>query len=47
MVITSMDIKLLYFLKRTFPPLYDLVLRFMTWFLDRTLKRDSLSSIHR
>ena len=43
MVITSMDIKLLYLLKRTFPPLYDLVLRFMTWFLDRTLTRDSLS----
>ncbi len=44
MVITSLDIKLLYFLKRTFPPMYDLVLRFMTWFLDRTLTRDSLSS---
>lgn len=43
MVITSMDIKLLYLLKRIFPPMYDLVLRFMTWFLDRTLTRDSLS----
>ncbi|MBN2025809.1 MAG: SDR family oxidoreductase [Actinobacteria bacterium] len=44
MVITSMDIKLLYFLKRTFPPLYGMVLRFMTWFLDRSLTRESLSS---
>jgi NADP-dependent 3-hydroxy acid dehydrogenase YdfG len=44
MVITTMDIKLLYLLKRFFPPLYGLILRFMTWFLDRTLTRDSLSS---
>ncbi len=44
MVITSMDIKLLYFLKRTFPPLYGLVLRFMTWFVDSILTRESLSS---
>lgn len=43
MVITSMDIKLLYLLKRTFPPLYGLILRFMTWILDRTLTRDSFS----
>lgn len=42
MVITSLDIKLLYLLKRTFPPLYGLILRFMTWFLDTTLTRDSL-----
>ena len=42
MVITSADIKLLYFLKRTFPPMYRLVLRFMTWFMDRTLTRDHM-----
>jgi NAD(P)-dependent dehydrogenase (short-subunit alcohol dehydrogenase family) len=42
MVITSADIKLLYFLKRTFPPVYRLVLRFMTWFMDRTLTRDHM-----
>jgi len=39
MVITSTDIKLLYFLKRAFPPAYRLVMRFMTWFVDRTLTR--------
>jgi short-subunit dehydrogenase len=42
MVITSMDIKLLYFLKRTLPPAYDLVLRVMTWLVDKVLTRDSL-----
>lgn len=44
MVITSADIKLLYLLKRVFPPAYDLVMRFMTWFVDRTLTRESLRS---
>jgi NAD(P)-dependent dehydrogenase (short-subunit alcohol dehydrogenase family) len=44
MVITSMDIKLLYLLKRTFPPMYGLVMRFMTWFVDRTLTRDNINS---
>lgn len=39
MVITSTDIKFLYFLKRAFPPAYRLVMRFMTWFVDRTLTR--------
>lgn len=39
MVITSADIKLLFFLKHTFPPAYRLVMRFMTWFMDRTLTR--------
>lgn len=39
MVITSADIKLLYLLKRTFPPAYRLVMRFMTWAMDRTLTR--------
>lgn len=43
MVITSMDIKLLYLLKRMSPPAYDLVLRFMTWLMDRVLTRGSLS----
>jgi NAD(P)-dependent dehydrogenase (short-subunit alcohol dehydrogenase family) len=42
MVITTLDIKLLYFLKRTFPPMYRQVLRFMTWFMDRTLTRTTL-----
>jgi short-subunit dehydrogenase len=41
MVITPLDIKLLYFLKRTFPPMYRLVLRFFTWFMDRTLTRST------
>ncbi|MEW6553742.1 MAG: SDR family oxidoreductase [Actinomycetota bacterium] len=42
MVITSPDIKLLYLLKRTFPPLYHLVMRIMTWLVDMVLTRDSL-----
>jgi NAD(P)-dependent dehydrogenase (short-subunit alcohol dehydrogenase family) len=42
MVITSLDIKLLYFLKHAFPPMYRLILRFMTWFMDRTLTRTTL-----
>jgi len=41
MVITSPDIKLLYLLKRVFPPAYDLVMRFMTWSLDRVLTRNT------
>jgi NAD(P)-dependent dehydrogenase (short-subunit alcohol dehydrogenase family) len=41
MVITTLDIKLLYFLKRTFPPMYRSVLRFMTWFMDRALTRSA------
>jgi NAD(P)-dependent dehydrogenase (short-subunit alcohol dehydrogenase family) len=43
MVITTSDIKLLYLLKRVAPPIYDLVLRFMTWSMDRVLTRNSLS----
>ncbi|MFH1150788.1 MAG: SDR family oxidoreductase [Actinomycetota bacterium] len=43
MVITSADIKLLYFLKRTFPPAYLLVMRFMTWAMDRMLTRKELT----
>jgi NAD(P)-dependent dehydrogenase (short-subunit alcohol dehydrogenase family) len=39
MVITSADIKLLYFLKQTFPPMYRLVMRFMAWAMDRALTR--------
>lgn len=42
MVITSLDIKLLYLLKRLFPPMYDLIMRLMTWLVDRTLTRESL-----
>ena len=44
MVITSADIKLLYFLKRTFPPMYRLILGFMTWLMDRTLTRSNTTS---
>lgn len=44
MVITSLDIKLLYLLKRVCPPLYHLVMRFMTWCVDRVLTRETLSS---
>ncbi len=39
MVITSLDIKLLYFLKKFLPPMYRLVMRFMTWAMDRVLTR--------
>jgi len=45
MVITSLDIKLLFLLKRVCPPVYDLVMRFMTWCMDRVLTRSSLSSL--
>lgn len=44
MVITTTDIKLLYLLKRTFPPLYRLVMRFMTWCVDKVLTRNTISS---
>ncbi len=43
MVFTSADVKLLYLLKRVFPPGYDLVMRFMTWCMDRFLTRNSLT----
>lgn len=43
MVITSLDIKLLYMLKRVFPPMYRLVMRVMTTLLDRVLTRRSFS----
>jgi NADP-dependent 3-hydroxy acid dehydrogenase YdfG len=43
MVITTTDIKLLYFLKRTFPPMYRLVMRIMTWAMDRTLTRTTFT----
>lgn len=42
MVITHTDVKLLYLLKRLSPPLYNLVMRFMTWYMDRFLTRESL-----
>jgi NAD(P)-dependent dehydrogenase (short-subunit alcohol dehydrogenase family) len=44
MVITAADVKLLYLLKRVFPPMYDLVMRFMTWCVDRFLTRERLPS---
>jgi NAD(P)-dependent dehydrogenase (short-subunit alcohol dehydrogenase family) len=37
LVITSADIKALYFLKRHFPPVYTLAMQLMTSYLDRTL----------
>ena len=43
MVITSADIKLLYFLKHAFPPVYRLVMRIMTWAVDRTLTRTTFT----
>ncbi len=42
MVITTLDIKLLYLAKRVLPPLYILIMRFMNWCLDKVLTRDSL-----
>ncbi|NPV58922.1 MAG: SDR family oxidoreductase [Actinobacteria bacterium] len=42
MVITNPDIKLLYFLKRFFPPAYELIMRAMTWFVDHTLTRKTM-----
>jgi NAD(P)-dependent dehydrogenase (short-subunit alcohol dehydrogenase family) len=39
LVITTTDIKLLYFLKRVFPPMYRLVMRIMTSAMDRALAR--------
>ena len=39
MVFTSPEVKLLYLLKRFVPSAYDLVMRCMTWILDRALTR--------
>jgi NAD(P)-dependent dehydrogenase (short-subunit alcohol dehydrogenase family) len=44
MVITAADVKLLYLLKRAFPPLYVLAMRFMTWSMDRFLTRKAKPS---
>jgi len=44
MVITSTDVKVLYFLKRVLPPLYVLAMRFMAWSMDRLLTRKSIPS---
>lgn len=44
MAIASLDVKLLYFLKRNFPPMYNLIMRFMTWSMDRFLTRKYISS---
>ncbi len=43
MVITTTDVKLLYFLKRVFPPAYRAVMRLMTRLLDRTLTRTTVT----
>ncbi|MCX5848135.1 MAG: SDR family oxidoreductase [Deltaproteobacteria bacterium] len=40
LVITSFDIKFLYFLKRHFFPLYHLIMLAITRFMDKALKRD-------
>lgn len=37
LVITSMDIKFLYFLKRHISPIYDIIMRVMSRLMDRTL----------
>ncbi len=42
MVITAADVKLLYFFKRMFPPVYDIVMRLMTRSLDGFLTRKSV-----
>lgn len=44
MVFTSWDVRMLYLLKRVFPPAYDLSMRFMTLCLDRFLTRKSLDT---
>lgn len=41
MVITSFDIKLFYFFKRHFFPLYHLIMLLLTRLMDKTLKRES------
>jgi NADP-dependent 3-hydroxy acid dehydrogenase YdfG len=40
LVITSFDIKLLYFLKRHFPTLFHLIMLLLTRIMDKSLKRD-------
>jgi short-subunit dehydrogenase len=40
LVITSIDIKLLYFLKRCCFPLYHLVMLYLTRFIDKLLKKE-------
>ncbi len=39
MLITSPDIRILFFLKRHFPPLYHLIMRFVCWYMDKELLR--------
>ena len=41
MVITSFDIKFLYFLKRHFPSLFHLIMLLLTRIMDKSLKRES------
>lgn len=38
------DVKMLYLLKRFFPPAYVLVMRIMTWLVDCTLTRKAMCS---
>jgi hypothetical protein len=40
-VITSFDIKFLYFLKRNFPTLFHLIMLLLTRIMDKSLKRES------
>ncbi|MCD6569073.1 MAG: SDR family oxidoreductase [Deltaproteobacteria bacterium] len=39
LVITSPDIKILFFLKRHIFPLYHIIMRFICWYMDKELKR--------
>jgi hypothetical protein len=41
LVITSFDIKLLYFFKRSFPTLFHLIMLLLTRIMDKSLKRES------
>ncbi len=41
LVITSFDIKFLYFLKRHFFTLFHLIMLLLTRFMDKSLKRES------
>ncbi len=39
MLITSLDIRILFFLKRHIPPLYHVIMRLLCWYMDKELLR--------
>ncbi len=41
LLITSLDIKILFFLKRYISPLYHLIMRLISWYMDKELLRKS------